>query len=151
MNQAQFVITHVAVTGPQRLALIFADGYAAEVDLSDLIARHPTLARLRGRKVFSKAAIDEWKRGVIFAGDDELSLASDNLRALALEQAGEYSHQHVIVWMHKNGLTLDDAARALGISRRMLAYYRSGEKPVPKSIGLAMLGWELLYNRRKAA
>lgn len=151
MNQPQFVITRAVVAGPQRLALTFADGYAADVDLSSLIAEHPTLARLCDHKTFAKVAIDEWKRGVIFAGDDELSLASDNLRALALEQAGEYSHQHVIVWMHQNGLTLDDAAQALGISRRMLAYYRSGEKPVPKSIGLAMLGWELLHNRRKAA
>jgi hypothetical protein len=151
MNQPQFVITRVAALHPQRLALTFTDGYAAEVDLSGLIAKHPTLARLKNRKVFAKVAVDEWRRGVIFAGDDNLSLASDNLRALALEQAGEYSHQHVIVWMYQNGLTLDDAAKALGISRRMLAYYRSGEKPVPKSIGLAMLGWESLHHRRKAA
>jgi hypothetical protein len=151
VNQPQFAITHVTAINPQRLALTFADGYAAEVDLSGLIAKHPSLARLRDRKIFGRVAPDEWKRGVVFAGDDELSLASDNLRALALEQAGEYSHQHVIVWMHQNGLTLDDAARALGISRRMLAYYRSGEKAVPKSIGLAMLGWESLHHRRKAA
>jgi hypothetical protein len=147
----QFVISHVAVTGPQRLKLTFADGYAAEVDLSGLISKHPTLTPLQNRKVFAKVALDEWRRGVIFDGDDNLTLASDNLRALALEQAGEYSHQHVIVWMHQNGLTLDDAARALGISRRMLAYYRSGEKPVPRSIGLAMLGWESLHHGRKAA
>lgn len=151
MNQPQFVITRVAITGPQRLTLTFADGYTTEVDLSGFISKYPTLARLHDRKVFAKIALDEWKRGIIFAGDDNLSLASDNLRALALEQAGEYSHQHVIVWMHQNGLTLDDAAQALGISRRMLAYYRSGEKPVPKSIGLAMLGWESLHRRRKAA
>ena len=151
MNQPQFVITNLSVAGPQSLCLTFADGYHAEVDLSGLIAKYPTLARLSDGKVFAKAALDEWRRGVIFAGDDDLSLASDNLRALALEQAGEYSHQHVIVWMHQNGLTLDDAAEALGISRRMLAYYRSGTKPVPKSIGLAMLGWESLHHRRKAA
>lgn len=151
MNQPQFVITNVSIVGPQQLTLTFADGYSAEVDLSGLIAKSPSLVRLSDRKLFSKVALDEWQRGVIFAADDDLSLASDNLRALALEQAGEYSHQHVIVWMHQNGLTLDDAAQALGISRRMLAYYRSGTKPVPKSIGLAMLGWESLRHQRKAA
>lgn len=151
MNQPQFVITHISIAGPQRLGLTFADGYRAEVDLSGLIAKYPSLTRLSDRKLFAEAALDEWRRGVIFAGDDELSLASDNLRALALEQVGEYSHQHVVMWMHQNGLTLDDAAQALGISRRMLAYYRSGAKPVPKSIGLAMLGWESLHHRRKAA
>lgn len=139
------------MSGPQKLTLTFEDGYTAEVDLSGLIDKHPTLARLHDRKTFAKVAPDEWRRGVVFAGDDDLSLASDNLRALALEQAGEYSHQHVIVWMHHNNLKLDEAARALGISRRMLAYYRSGEKRIPKSIGLAMLGWESLHHRRKAA
>jgi hypothetical protein len=27
----------------------------------------------------------------------------------------------------------------------MLAYYRSGEKPVPRTVGLACLGWEEKY------
>ena len=39
-------------------------------------------------------------------------------------------------------LTLDDAAEALGLSRRMLAYYRSGAKPVPRVVELAITGWE---------
>lgn len=32
-------------------------------------------------------------------------------------------------------------AQALGVSRRMLAYYLSGEKPIPRRVGLAMTGW----------
>jgi hypothetical protein len=150
VNQPQFVITQVAACGPQTLALTFADGYAAKVDLSAVITKHPSLGRLSDRKVFAKVAPDEWARGVVFADDDDLTLASDNLRALAVEQTGEYSHQHVIAWMHHNGLTLDAAAQALGISRRMLAYYRSGEKAVPKSIGLAMVGWDSLHQRKAA-
>jgi hypothetical protein len=59
----------------------------------------------------------------------------------------EYSHQDVITWMHHNHLTLDTGSDALGISRRMLAYYRCGQKPVPKAIGLAMVGWESLHKR----
>lgn len=142
MNQPQFIITRVEVAGPYRLALAFADGFAGEVDLLDVILKHPTLARLRGEKVFAQVARDEWNRGVIFAGDDDLALASDNLRALVLEQAGEYSHQQLVAWMYRHQLSLDAAADALGISRRMLAYYRSGEKPIPKTVGLAMIGWE---------
>jgi len=41
-----------------------------------------------------------------------------------------------------NDLTIDAAAVALGVSRRMLAYYRSGSKPVPRTVALACLGWE---------
>lgn len=142
MNQPPFVIAHVSVAGPQRLALRFADGLAGEVDLREIIRRHPTLARLATPKVFARVALDEWRRGVVFAGDDALSLASDNLRARMIEQAGEYSHRQVIEWMTRHTLSLDAAAEALGISRRMLAYYRSGEKPIPRTVGLAMLGWE---------
>jgi len=148
MNQPQFTLTQVAAAGPYRLALTFADGLSTEVDLADTIARHPTLARLGSAKIFAQVAPDEWRLGVTFAGDDGLSLASDNLRAMALEQAGEYSHQQLVVWMHRHQLSLDTAADALGISRRMLAYYRSGEKPIPKTVGLAMLGWEV---RQEAA
>ena len=39
-------------------------------------------------------------------------------------------------------LTLGTAAEALGLSRRMLAYYRSREKPVRRTVALACLGWE---------
>ncbi|KLD80137.1 DUF2442 domain-containing protein [Xanthomonas hyacinthi] len=142
MNQPQFVITQVKAVDIGELALTFADGFTCRVDLSEVLASHPSLKKARMPHVFHKVSLDEWKRGVIFDGNDDLALASDNLRALAIEQAGDYSHQQIIAWMHRHDLTLDSAAAALGVSRRMLAYYRSGEKPVPKSIGLAMLGWE---------
>ncbi len=142
MNQPQFVITQVKAIATGELALTFADGFTCTIDLSEVLTSHPSLKKARMPHVFYKVSLDEWKRGVIFGGDDDLALASDNLRALAIEQAGDYSHQQIIAWMHRHDLTLDSAAAALGVSRRMLAYYRSGEKPVPKSIGLAMLGWE---------
>ncbi|AJC45911.1 DUF2442 domain-containing protein [Xanthomonas sacchari] len=142
MNQPQFVITKVKAVAARELALTFADGFTCTVDLSEVLASHPSLKKARLPHVFHKVSLDEWQRGVIFDGNDELALASDNLRALAIEQAGDYSHQQIIAWMHRHDMTLDSAAEALGLSRRMLAYYRSGEKPVPKSIGLAMLGWE---------
>ena len=75
-------------------------------------------------------------------GSDALELAADNLRAGAIEQAGGYSHELLWNWMAHHDLTLDAAADALGLSRRMLAYYRSGEKPVPRTVARACLGWE---------
>lgn len=59
MTQAQFTLTSVTVVGPSRLALSFADGYSGKVDLGDTIAGHPTLARLRNRRVFARVALDE--------------------------------------------------------------------------------------------
>ena len=71
-----------------------------------------------------------------------MALAADNLRARAVEQAGGVSHEFIWNWMARNDLTLDTAAIALGVSGRMLAYYRSGSKPVPRTVALACLGWE---------
>lgn len=144
MNQPQFVITKVSSLQPGRLAVQFADGWAGEVDLSEVIEKHPSLHRLRQPKIASNVTVDEWSRGVMFAGDDDLTLASDNLRAWAIEQAGEFSHQQLIGWMHHHELSLETAAKALGISRRMLAYYRSAERLIPRTVGLAMLGWEAM-------
>jgi len=45
-------------------------------------------------------------------------------------------------WMHRNDLSLTTAAEALGISRRMVSYYRTAHKAIPRSIWLACLGWE---------
>ena len=48
------------------------------------------------------------------------------------------------------GLTLEQAAQALGISRRMLIYYRDGEKPIPRAVWLACLGWEAVRPQGRA-
>jgi transcriptional regulator with XRE-family HTH domain len=66
-----------------------------------------------------------------------------------VEQSGGISHERIWEWMHRNGLNLETAAKALGISRRMLSYYRSGQKPIPRHIWLACLGWEV--EQHKAA
>jgi hypothetical protein len=42
-------------------------------------------------------------------------------------------------------LSLNTAAEALGISRRMVSYYRTAQKSIPRSIWLACLGWEATF------
>lgn len=49
--------------------------------------------------------------------------------------------------MEGRGLPLDRVAKALGLSRRTVAYYLSGEQPVPKTVMLATEG----YDKRRAA
>lgn len=137
----QFTLTAVKALADGVLALTFADGEQLQVDLKPIIKRHPTLRELATPAVFKRAKIGEWGGSVTW-GADELELAADNLRARAIEQAGGYSHEVILNWMARHGMTLDTAAEALGLSRRMLAYYRSGEKPVPRTVALACLGWE---------
>ncbi|MGA7436616.1 MAG: hypothetical protein WBW32_00645 [Luteibacter sp.] len=146
LHQAQFLLTSAEAIEPGVLSLSFADGYEGTVDISSSIGRLRALAPLRAWELFERVALDECARGVIFGDDDNLHLASDNLRAKSLEQAGHFSHEQIIVWMARHEMTLDRAAEVLGLSRRMLAYYRSGEKAVPRTVGLAMIGWETIAN-----
>lgn len=146
-----FTLRKAKVLDGLRLALVYADGEAFTVDLASIVKRHKTLAPLRDAAVFGKPKITDGGSTLTWAGHDELQLAADNLRARAIEQAGGVSHEFIWHWMDKHQLTLDQAAKHLGLSRRMLAYYRSGEKPVPLTVGLACLGWEMVQAQPGAA
>jgi hypothetical protein len=126
------------------LKVTFGDGVTLDIDMNPLIASHPVLLPLKDPTLFISARIDEFSRNIIW--NEDIDLAGDNLRAEAVEQSGGISHERIWNWMHRNNLTLDTAAAALGISRRMLAYYRNGEKPIPRHIWLACLGWEYCGN-----
>jgi hypothetical protein len=142
MSTKHFTITGVKAVAPSTLELSYADHANLQVDLKPIIRKHRTLSHLLDPAVFAKARVGEFGGSVIWGSDDNLELAADNLRARAIEQAGGYSHEVIWNWMARHSLTLDAAADALGVSRRMLAYYRSGERPVPRTVVLACLGWE---------
>ena len=150
MSSKQFTLTDVKTFPGGVLSLTFADGASMRVDVTPIVRRHPSLRALGDPAIFGQAKVGEWGACVQWAGNDALELAADNLRARAIEQAGGYSHELVIEWMARHGLTLDAAAKALGLSRRMLAYYRSGDKPVPRTVALACLGWESTLQREAA-
>ena len=138
MRPKQFTLASVKTTPTASLLLSYVDGGQFEVSLVDTILKHPTLERLKDPEVFSSAKVGDHGASVIWANDDDLELAADNLRARAIEQAGGVSHEFIWNWMARNDLTIDAAAVALGVSRRMLAYYRSGSKPVPRTVALAL-------------
>jgi hypothetical protein len=133
-------LVSLAVRGSNALELEWDDGHSARVDLADVIAGHSVLKPIRAAKAFAKATISkdgwsvEWPGGIDFG--------SPQLRRWADEQAGEAMRAGDFRnWMEAHGLTLDAAAAALGLSRRMIAYYASGEKPIPKTVLLATEGW----------
>lgn len=141
MSKDHFVLTAVEPLPDYRLRLAYADGKTFLVDLSELILTSNSLAPLRDADLFAQARVGFAGRSVDWI-EDELDLGTDNLRHLAVEQAGGIGHERIWTWLSDTGLTLAQAAEALGISRRMLIYYRDGEKPIPRSIWLACLGWE---------
>ena len=140
-KQDHFRIAAVDAREPFNLHITFGDGVTMNVDCAAIIERIPALAPLKAPELFVKACIGEWGLTVDWI-PGELDLAGDNLRAEAVEQSGGISHERIWEWMHRNSLPLESAAEALGMSRRMLAYYRSGQKPIPRHIWLACIGWE---------
>lgn len=141
MSRKHFVLTTVEALPDYRLRLGYADGLSFEVDLTEWIKSTRALYALEDTTLFAQAKVGFGGHCVDWI-EDELDLGADNLRNLAIEQAGGIGHERIWNWLHENGLTLEQAAEALGISRRMLIYYRDGEKPIPRAIWLACLGWE---------
>ena len=65
-------------------------------------------------------------------------MSNDTLWRLAQEQSGlTMTAEAFRRWRERRAFTLDTAARALGISRRMVAYYEKGERPIPRVVALA--------------
>ncbi|HEX5453705.1 MAG TPA: helix-turn-helix transcriptional regulator [Stellaceae bacterium] len=86
--------------------------------------------------LFREVQVGEQGADILWPGD--LDMSNDTLWRLAQEQSGatmsaaEFRH-----WRERHAYTLDAAARALGLSRRMIAYYETGERPIPRVVALA--------------
>jgi hypothetical protein len=130
-----------AVVGPSVLKLEWDDGRNGQVDLADVISSHPGLKSIRSAKGFANAAMSE--DGWSVEWPDGIDFGAPQLRRWLDEQEGEAMPANEFrEWMTKFDLTLDSAAEALGLSRRMIAYYSSGEKAIPKTVLLATQGWQ---------
>lgn len=139
-------LANLTVTGPASLSLCWDDGTSLPVDFSALIGGRKVLAPLADPGEFASAVLSddgwsvEWPCGIDFG--------APQLRRWANEQAGNAMPPAAFrAWVERHQFTLDRAAEALGLSRRTIAYYLSGEQPVPKTVMLATEG----YDRREAA
>jgi hypothetical protein len=95
---------------------------------------------LRDPAVFAGVDVGEDGFSLVWPGD--LDVGADRLYEMALEQNGRTDAAAFIRWRWRNKLSLSEAADALGLSRRMVAYYESGKQEVPRTVLLALKGWE---------
>ena len=137
----------VEALAPYRLRTTWSTGEVQEVDVEEVLRRFPVLSPILNFDVFATVHIGEWGNSIEWFEEE---LGPDNVYAWAKEQAGEVSHEMFGDWMHRNNLSLTTAADALGISRRMVSYYRTAHKAIPRSIWLACLGWEATRPKTKA-
>jgi hypothetical protein len=133
-------IKSVKAKPPTTLMLRWSNGTRATIDFVEL-PRAKAYRSLRDPDIFALARVGEWGHSVEWPGDVELG--ADSLWLDTLSATGRADTRAFLEWRLRNGLSLAGAADALGLSRRMVAYYSNGEKPVPKSILLACKGWEV--------
>lgn len=120
------------------LQVRWAGAGVVDLDLRDLLKK-PAFKSLHGIK-FRKATLGEWGHSVEWPGG--VALGADELWRRTLKAEGREDALIFLDWRLRHGLSLSGAAAALGLSRRMVAYYSSGAKPVPRTVLLACAGWE---------
>ena len=128
---------------PMTLRIRWDRGDESLIDVSGMIESFRRYARLRqSPELFRQVRVGEHGTDVVWT--DEIDMSADTLWRLAQEQAGEtMTPAEFRHWRERKAYTLDAAAKALGISRRMIAYYERGDRPIPRVVALATRGLEL--------
>ena len=125
---------------PARLTVRWSDGTRAQLDLGPIV-RGKAFRALRRAGEFSRVRVGEWGHAVEWESGAELS--AETLWLETLSALGHQDTRTFLEWRLRHGLSLTKTADALGLSRRMVAYYSNAEKPIPRSILLACKGWEV--------
>jgi Protein of unknown function (DUF2442) len=133
-------ITSAKAKAPARIVLRWSDGKRAEIDLTGT-PRDRTFRTLRDADAFAEVEVGEWGHSIVWPSGAELS--AETLWLETLSVTGHQDTRAFLEWRLRHGLSLTKVAEALGLSRRMVAYYSNGEKPVPRPILLACKGWEV--------
>ncbi len=132
-------IVAATASGAQSLRLLWSDGTEVDLDFAALLGG-PGFAALRDPVAFAQVEVGDWGHSLVWPMGVELG--ADALWLETLSATGQGDARAFLEWRLRHALSLSGAAHALGLSRRMVAYYSNGEKRVPKPILLACRGWE---------
>ena len=116
------------------------DGRVLRVDFAGLAARLAAFAPLENPREFVTATVADFGWSLEWACGASLDV--DRVVELALEQAGLAANVAFRRWQDAHRLSLAQAAAAIGLSRRTVSQYRTGARPVPRTVTLACRGWE---------
>ena len=131
------ILTVTTDKKPLTLRIRWDKGDESLVDVSGLVETFRVYKPLRhSPELFGRVRVGEHGTDIVWS--DEIDMSADTLWRLAQEQAGiTMSPDAFKHWRERKAYTLDTAARALGLSRRMVAYYEQGAKPIPRVVALA--------------
>ena len=120
--------------------ITWGSGEKLMVDLCQVINENPAFKPLQKPAFFNRMTTDDWGHAIEWP--DGLDIGADRLYDMGRQQAGLPTVQAFNEWMKRSGLSLTTAAEAIGMTRRMIAHYRTGSRPIPRSVWLACIGWD---------
>jgi len=134
-------IASVKSAGGYTLRIRWVNGKTLAIDLQEPIHKFKRMHALRDKATFAQVSKGEGDHSVVWPGG--IDMGADRLWEMTLEQNGRMDALEFLRWRWRHGLSLTEGAKALDLSRRQVAYYVSGERPVPRYVLLALKGWEL--------
>jgi hypothetical protein len=121
------------------LTLTWKGGAESVIDLSSYLAEYRIFVPLRqDEDLFRKVQVGEW--GWCIRWSEDMEISSDTLWRLGLDQGSSWLR----AWRVGKGMTQAEAAKALGVSPRMWRYYEAGVHLLPKTVRLAVVGFDTL-------
>jgi hypothetical protein len=132
----------------RRLKLTFVDGNIHTVSLAKDIERLPGLAPLKDAKAFRKAEVVPGEGWTVEWDALDIQIGADTLWLEAQAQNAPDENTRVFAsWRAAHGLSLKQAAKALGMTPRTMSAYGTGSRPVPRHVALACKGWEVEHRQ----
>lgn len=127
----------------RRLRLTFVDGSVHTVNFQPLLDESPGLAPLADEQAFKQATLIEGEGWAVVWPALDIQIGADTLWLDAQAQNAPDENTRVFAqWRARHGLSLAQAAQALGVTTRTVSAYGTGARPVPRYIALACKGWE---------
>ena len=136
------LLSALKVRSLYRIIVQWRDGpEEVEVDLAPHILRYAIYRPLRDDfGAFRQAEIVDGGVAIAWPSYD-IDVSADTVAALARVQ--RMSAEEFRGRLDRWGLSFDAAASALAISRRQIAYFAAGAKPIPRYVILALRGFEV--------
>jgi hypothetical protein len=129
------------------MRLTFCDGTVHVLNFTPLIAESVGLAPLRDEAVFATGGIIEGEGWAVVWPEPDIQIGADTLWLDALAQNAPDENARIFAeWRARNGLSLAEAAKALGMSARTINAYGRGVRPIPRYVVLACKGWDAERN-----
>ncbi|MDD5753746.1 MAG: DUF2442 domain-containing protein, partial [Methylococcales bacterium] len=115
-----------------KLRLHFVNGSIYTVSMAEELEKTARLGLLKDPDVFKKATIIEGEGWTVEWSDLDIQFCADILWLDAQAQNTTDENTKIFAtWRARNGLSLSQAANALGMTPRTMSAYGNGKRPVP--------------------